>query len=246
MKNALSVFRPAFKELTKDKVNFLLTLIPILIGILIYYFLGSWLYGSVLTKGQELISSYVSEGGFGTVVYYIVAAVVSVLLFLLVNWTFVLVVSVIASPFNDLLSSRIEKTFLGKENRILSEAFNGFFSGIFGVVFNEIKKVSLILVLSIIAFLFGYIPLLAPVSLFITILLLAMGFIDYSWSRHDIRFRDCVKDVKSNLWGYSLGGVFFFVLVSIPIINLIVSPLATSYFTLLWLENNEYRSKITE
>jgi uncharacterized protein involved in cysteine biosynthesis len=73
-----------------------------------------------------------------------------------------------------------------------------------------------------------------------------MGFVDYSWSRHNIKFKDCLKDIRGHIFGYSLGGVFFFVLVSIPIINLIVSPLATSYFTLLWLENNEYRNKITE
>lgn len=246
MKNALASFKPALKELTKNKVNFILTIVPVTIGIFIYFFLGSWLYGSVLSKGQELISSYISEGGFGTVVYYIVAAVVSILLFLLVNWTFVLVVSIIASPFNDLLSSRIEKSFLGQDNDKISEAFGGFFSNIFGIIFNELKKVSLILFLSIIAFLIGYIPLLTPISLFITVILLAMGFVDYSWSRHNIKFRDCLRDIKAHMWGYSLGGVFFFVLVSIPIINLIVSPLATSYFTLLWLENNEHRNKITQ
>lgn len=246
MKNALMVFKPALKELTTSKVNFLMAIIPVFIGVGIYYLLGSWLYGTVWNKGQELIASYVSEGSFGTILYYIAAAVITVLLFLLVNWTFVLVVSIIASPFNDMLSSRIEKLHRGKKLDNVSKSFGELFKSMFKVIFNEIRKVGFIFVMSVIAFILGYIPILTPLSLFITIVLLAISFVDYSWSRHDIGFGSCLKDVRKNLWGYSLGGVFFFVLVSIPIINLIVAPLATSYFTLLWLKNNEHSSQITE
>lgn len=245
MRNALMTFKPALKELTKNKINFILTFIPVLIGVGIYYFLGSWFYGTVMNKGQDLISSYVSDGSLGTIIGYILAAVISVLLFLLVNWTFVLTISIIASPFNDMLSSRIEKSHKGEETEGISETFSNIFSKILYVITNEIKKISFIFIMSVIAFIIGYIPLLMPISLFVTVVLLAVSFIDYSWSRHDIKFSSCINDLRKNILGYGLGGAFFFVLVSVPIINLIVSPLATSYFTLLWLKNNEHSDQIT-
>jgi hypothetical protein len=81
VKNALMVFKPALKELTTSKVNFLMAIIPVFIGIGIYYLLGSWLYGTVWNKGQELIASYVSEGSFGTILYFYLLIGHSFLLF---------------------------------------------------------------------------------------------------------------------------------------------------------------------
>lgn len=246
MKNALTLLKPALQQLTKSKINFILAFIPVLIGVAIYYFLGSWFYGTVMNKGQEIIGSYITGGGFGTIIYYIIAAIVSILLFLLVNWTFVLMVSIISSPFNDMLSSRIEKNIINKEQDDISSTFSDLFKNILSVLSNEIKKVTFIFLMSVVAFILGYIPLLTPLSLFITVILLAVSFIDYSWARHNIKFSNCLSDLRRNFIGYGIGGTFFFILVSIPIVNLIVSPLATSYFTLLWLKNNEHRNKVTE
>ena len=98
----------------------------------------------------------------------------------------------------------------------------------------------------ILSLIFGYIPILTPISILITVLLLAMGFIDYSWSRHDISFSDCKIDLRRNFLSYAIGGGVFMVIVSVPIINIIVPSLATSYFTVLWIKNNEYRNQITK
>ena len=241
LKPALTSVNPALRNITKDKVNFVLALIPVSIGIALYYFLGSWIYETVMGSGQELIESYISKETWGAVVYYIAAALLSVMLFFLVNWTFVLVVALIASPFNDILSSRIEKKMRGETNLDIGPTFTRMFSKIFYTLFNEIKKILFILILSALSFFFGYIPLLAPVAVFIAIILLAVEFLDYSWSRHDMKFGECVKDLRRNLAGYSFGGAFFFMMVSVPLINLIVPSLATSYFTTLWVKNNESR-----
>lgn len=239
IKNAVTSFKPAFGNVFKDKVNMILTAIPILIGMAVYALFGNWVYGSVMQQGKSLIDQYVSEGTLGSVVYYFVALVLSVLLFFVINWTFVLLVSVISSPFNDVLSSRTEKIIKGENLESLVESFSLIGQNFIKTIFNEIKKVSFILLLSIVSMVFGYFPLLTPISVIITILLLAVQFVDYSWSRHGLTFGSCLKDLKSNLIDYGLGGGFFFLLVSIPIINLIVPPVATSYFTILWVKNNE-------
>lgn len=239
LKPALTSVNPAFKNITKDKVNFVLAAIPIVAGIALYFFLGTWIYESAMGTGNELIEQYVSKESWGTFLYYLAAALLSVMLFFMVNWTFVLVVALIASPFNDLMSSRIEKKMKGQSVDPIGPAFKTMVGKIFYTLFNEVKKISFIVFLSALSFMFGYIPLLAPIGVFLAILLLATEFLDYSWSRHDLKFKDCVRDLRKNLAGYSLGGGFFFMLVSVPLLNLLVPSLATSYFTTLWVKNNE-------
>lgn len=220
----------------------MLASVPVLIGIALYYFFGSWIYEGVMSSGQELIESYISKDSWGSALYYVAATLLSVMLFFLVNWTFVLVVTLIASPFNDLLSARIERKMRGETNLELGASLSSLFSKIFFTLFNELKKILFIISLSVLSFLFGYIPILAPIGVAIAVILLAVEFLDYSWSRHDMKFGDCLKDLKRNVFGYGFGGGFFFMMVSVPLLNLLVPSLATSYFTTLWVKNNESRN----
>lgn len=246
LKNALTTIRPASAEIFKDKVNIILAGIPVIMGILLYYFLGAWVYGSVMDQGHMLIKEYVSEGTMGQIVYYIVAAILTIMLYFLVNWTFILVVSAIASPFNDMLSTRIEKRLEGKTPDNLQKTFSEMIKRMAGTLLNEAKKISFVIFLSVLALVLGFFPILTPLSVFLSILLLSIQFLDYSWARHNIKFGSCFGDIRRHVVGYALGGAFFFIIVSIPVINLVVAPLATSYFTILWMKNNERINKITE
>lgn len=246
LKNALTSFKPASAQIFKDKVNIILAGIPVIMGILLYYFLGAWVYGSVMEQGNMLIKEYVSEGTMGQFVYYIVAAILTIMLYFLVNWTFVLVVSAIASPFNDMLSTRIEKRLEGKTPDSLQQTFSSMIKRLAGTLLNEGKKIAFVIFLSVLALVLGFFPILTPLSVFLSILLLSIQFLDYSWARHDIKFGNCFGDLRRHVIGYALGGAFFFIIVSIPVVNLIVPPLATSFFTILWMKNNERINQVTE
>jgi CysZ protein len=241
IKNAVTSFKPAFANVFRDKVNFILSAIPVLIGIILFILIGSWVYGDLMEQARGLVSNYVSDGAFGSFITYITMMVMTVLLYFIFSWTFVLIVAVISSPFNDVLSSRTEKILKGEELDTLVESFSLVGKSFVGTIINEIKKVTFIILLSLISLVFSFIPILTPLSVFITVLLLAVQFVDYSWARHGLTFKSCFKDMKSNFVDYGLGGGFFFLLVSVPIINLVVPPVATSYFTILWVKNNERR-----
>jgi CysZ protein len=213
--------------------------IPVFIGILTYYFLGSWAYKTMFTQGQKLIDQYISEGSLGSAVYFITMTLLTILLYFVISWTFVLLVSLIASPFNDLLSSRIEKKMKGEKQLNVNESVNHFFKNLMRTLGTEVLKISFIITLSLFAFLFSYIPILTPLSIFLSMLLLSIEFLDYSWSRHQMSFKGCFRDLRVNVLGYGLGGCFFFVIITLPIINLIVPSFATSYFTVLWFKNNK-------
>lgn len=242
IKNALTSFVPSINMILKNKINLLLACIPIIIGILLYWFLGSFIYEGIMGWGTQQIEQYIASSSWGSIVYYVIATILSIMLFFLVNWTFVLVVALIASPFNDIMSSRVEKLLKGQTPLDLSDSFSALRSNVIKTFLNEIKKISFIVILTLTSLFFAYIPFLTPISVFITVLLLAIEFLDFSWSRHHLTFKSCIKDIKSHIFDYAFGGAFFFILVSIPIINLIVPPLATSYFTVLWVKSNENRS----
>jgi len=239
LKNAIISFKPAVNTIYKDKTNLLFASAPVAIGLMLYYFLGTFVYGSVMNQAQVYINKFISAGAVGDVLYTIVMAILTVMLYFMISWTFVLVVSLVASPFNDILSARIEKQLDGQKLDSLPASFKVMMANFTKTIFVELKKISLIIFLSVIAFIIGFLPVLVPVSILITVILLAAQFIDYSWARNNIGFKSCVKDLTKNGLGYTLGGGFFFILVSIPIVNLLVPSLATSYFTILWVKNNK-------
>jgi CysZ protein len=220
----------SFNIYKKDKLIILLSLVPIIIGLAFYYYLGNIFYGDLLNLGNEYLKTSVGNDKLGSVLTWIFTAVLTVALFFLVNWTFVLFVSIVASPFNDLISGRVEKALMGKiEDSVDSDRF---FKKFFKIIFNEAKKISLILVLSLIAFIIGlFFP---PLAFIISAMLLAISFLDYSWSRKDLAFGECVSDVKGSFLNYMLSGCAFMGLISIPIVNLFVLPYAIVYYSVLY------------
>lgn len=245
LKNSIQAFKPSISSIVKDKVNLVLAMIPVITGIIIYWFLGKWMFTTAMSYGQNFINQYLSDGVASTVINYLIVTILTVMMYFVVNWSFVLIVSLIASPFNDIMSGRIEKSLRGESMPSMSETFSQMIGRLAKTLINEGKKVVFIGSLTVVSLLFGYIPILTPISIFIAFLLLAIQFVDYSWARHDLSVKNCVSDIRKNFLGYSLGGGVFFTLVAIPVVNLIVPPLATSYFTIVWVKNNEDLNKIT-
>jgi CysZ protein len=243
--NSFKAIGPAYKLILKDKVSLLLALIPVILGIALYAIAGKVFFSSALSYGNQYIEQYLSDGTFGQIVYYLVVSILTIMLYFIVNWTFVILLSLIASPFNDLLSSRIEKLVLGEDLPSFSSSFQGVLSNFLHTVLNEIKKIFFIVSLSLVAMFLGYIPILTPISVIVTVLLLAISYVDYSWSRNNIPFVNCRADVRKNFISYAFGGGIFMVIIAIPLLNIIVPSLATSYFTVLWVKNNEHSNQIT-
>ncbi len=238
--NSFKSFSPAFKLVYKDKTSLFLVFCPILIGFILYFFAGRAFFSYALDFGNQYIETYVKNETFGSVASFLVGSILSIIIVFIVNWTFVLIISLLASPFNDLLSTRIEKQFLNEELPGFKDSIKDASSHILSTLFNEIKKIALILIFTFIALVLSFIPFLLPISVFLTVLLLAAGYVDYSWSRHNLKFGMCFKDLLKNIIDYGVGGAFFMVIVSIPLINIFVPSLATSYFTILWVKNNEH------
>jgi CysZ protein len=230
MPNSLTSLVQSFQLLWSRKTRWPLVLGPIVLGIILYSTFFLLAYDFIGQKLQPWLVQAFNIDQMGFLVRWALMALITVIGFFLMNWTFVLVVSLFAAPFNDFLSESISDELEGKPFK----RDRGFWSEILPFVWNETKKISVIIFFSFIAFAISFIPLLIPISLWISCMLIASQFVDYSWSRDKLTAKECMNDMRKNIFPYSISGALFFLLISVPIVNLFVPAWATSHFTLLF------------
>lgn len=225
----------AFKMIFKDPINLLLALVPTVVALALYLFTVTTIYRNS-DRFVSWFRGYIYTADQATILAKILTAILIIFVFVVMSWTFVVVVGIIAAPFNSMLSSRIEKSLVthvlpdGKQ-----ETLEKIGQGLGQTFKNEFKKLIFLVLVAGVAFLLNLFPLFYPIGVFLVAVLLSVQFLDYSWSRHDLHFGSCLKDVMLNIIPYSLTGFLFLLLVTVPIINAFVPALATSYYTVLWL-----------
>jgi CysZ protein len=235
MKDMVRAIPLAFKVILKDPINLFLAIIPTLIA-LAFYLLT---IVSVYQNSDRFVSTfrgYIYTADQATLLARILTAILIIFIFVVMSWTFIIVVGIVSAPFNSMLSSRIEKSVilhsasgtrketLKKINQSLAQTFK-----------NEFKKLFFIIIVTGVAFLLNMFPLFYPVGILLLALLMAVQFVDYSWSRHELHFGSCLKDLLKNLLVYAIPGFVFLLLITIPLVNAFIPAFATSYFTILWL-----------
>lgn len=232
-------FPISLRMIFKDPINLMLTLIPTGIALSLYVFIMVSIFKNSDYLGL-MIRDWLPEPSHAGWIGKVLTTLLILFVFLLMSWTFVVVVGIIAAPFNSMLSSRIENKLCRKiVSTDKGQTLNEVFKGLTQTFKNELKKLFFIGILAVVAFLLNIFPLFYPLGMFLVATLLSIQFIDYSWSRHNLSFSSCLGDVLKNVIPYSFSGFFFLLLVTVPIINALVPALATSYFTVLWL----YRQK---
>jgi CysZ protein len=219
-----------FKLLKEDKFALLLSMIPIIIGIVLFSFLGRWAYTDLFDYLKSVATPYFQSESLGFILSYIIAILIAVILYFLISFGFVVIVTLISSPFNDLLSERVQKKYFLNIPLLKPEKKNTLL-GFIRFFFNEIKKLVLIIFLSIFAFILSFFPILFPFGVVLSGILFAINFLDYSWSRHDFTLRNCLVDFYQSGFLYILTGVVAIVFMAIPVINLLVYPLLNIVFT---------------
>lgn len=226
------------KYLYTDPMNLILGFIPVLLCGLLYGYVGKWALLDVRNTIQDKIQAFL---GFDTKSLFL-GPLIFILLFVItiffINWTFYLFASILASPFNDVLSGRVERLMLGKSEQGAKESLNVIIRKFFKTIWSETKKIIFLLFLSTAILCINLFPFLMPLSFFLSAILVAISFLDYTWSRHDLSFYSGLKNVKINFWTYLPLGIIFLFFLSIPIINVFVIPLGVSTFTVAFLLKN--------
>ena len=240
MKGILKAFPLSIKMILTDPVNFMLALFPTLVALAIYFLSIVGIYRNS-DQISVMLRGYLNSPDQASILAKVLTAILIIFVFFIMSWTFVIVVGIISAPFNSLLSSRIEQKLVQRvimdENH--AHAIEQVRSTLAQTFKNEFKKVVFLVLVAGVAFVLNLFPLFYPIGVFLIATLLSVQFVDYSWSRHDMHFGACMKDIGQNVVPYFISGAIFLALVAVPIVNALVPAFATSYFTVLWL----YRKK---
>ncbi len=231
--STITNFFLSLKYIFTDKINFMLTILPVLVGLIFYgagfYSILGWVgafkfgwLGSFFGLDSWIISGLI----------WIVKTIIGFLAYFIANWTFVIFVSAIGCFFNDYISERVEKRHIGQPLPPINQAFSKFNSKILFILMNELKKISFILFFSLLAYIINFIPFLVPVSLGLSFILVSVQFIDYTWYRHNLTFSQCLSDTNKNFFTFILSGALYFALINIPILNLFVPAIATAHYAI--------------
>jgi CysZ protein len=179
------------------------------------------------------------DAWYWTILRTLLWAVGSALLAILFLLTFTVVGNVIAGPFNDLLSEKVEELVRGVQSRP-SPGLREQIGAVGRTALEEVKRLAFYLLGSVVLLLWNLIPgmgqmLYAVSSGIWTLLFLALEFGDYYLLRHWIRFRSRWSHIWSQRWA-SLGfGAGAALLLMVPLLNLLLIPGAVAGGTLLWI-----------
>jgi CysZ protein len=233
MKKEREALSLSFKLLKSTPSAILLSLVPIIFGIGLFFLVGSFFYTTVLEASKEMLVGYFKDSTLGTVLLWLIGALLTIGLYFIVSWTFVSIVTVIASPFNDMLAGKAINFYRQSKGLSLNQEDPFSFRKIILIIINELKKISLIMTLSLASFAMGLIPLLTPLSIFLSSLLLVASYMDYYWSRTNQPFGSCFKELFGSPVRNFVNGFVFLFFITVPILNLFTIPFMVIYFTML-------------
>ncbi len=201
----------------------------IFLGFLLFTFLTPSLV-STFPKFSEVVAS--TEGKYGAL---LVGAIIA---FFLVSFFVTFFGNFLASPFNDLLSSRTEKLL---EGAVKEESFNLklFLKNAQFVIAQEMRKFLFIIFVQFSLLLIALLPMIGipfyvVMASLISWLLFAFEFIDYSLSRKKMKFVEKRKLILKN-WPLCAGfGFAVSIIMMLPLINFMLIPVAAVGATLLY------------
>ena len=148
-----------------------------------------------------------------------------------------IVANLIASPFNAVLSSRIEETLT--PGHVHPEI--GLYSMIVGAVAREISKLLYVLPRLLLLMLVSIIPLLNTLAPLLWVSfcgwMVAIQYCDYGADNNQVSFRVLRKRMALHKLSAVSFGVPINIMLAIPLVNLFLLPIAVAGGTVFWVRN---------
>ncbi len=213
-------------------------LIPFVINLLIFA-LG-------VTGGFHLFSDFVlglmpqTETWYWTALAYLIWTLTAVLAAALVFFVFTLVGNLIASPFNELLSEKVEERFFDlRQDGTFS--LGGFLREAPAILFDEGRRLGGFVLGLLVLLLLNLVPLAGPVlyllcSGLFTLFFLVLEFMSYPMGRRNIFFRERCRWIMARKFLMGGFGCGVLCLLLVPFVQFFTIPAVVTAATLLWAE----------
>ncbi|MEX2488440.1 MAG: sulfate transporter CysZ [Pseudomonadales bacterium] len=163
-------------------------------------------------------------------------AVLAAIIFLMYGFT--LVANLIASPFNAVLSTRVEQQLVGSLDDIPEIVWWKVIPRAMGrelaKIFYFLPRLLGLLILTLIP----VVNILAPILLLLfSAWMMAVEYTDYAADNNEVGFRDLRRRLAGTRVQSLLFGIFVYVLMAIPVLNLVLMPAAVAGGTVYWAKN---------
>ena len=158
---------------------------------------------------------------------------------LIIFYTFTIVANFVGSPFNSLLSEKLESELSGSLPP--SSGRQSTFASIKDALLTELQKLGYLLMWIVPLFLLTFVPI---VNLFLPVIwfifgawMLCIEYMDYPMGNHEIKFPIQREQLRQNR-ALALGfGTFIMMITAIPVLNFFAMPIAVTGATQLWVKH---------
>jgi CysZ protein len=209
--------------------------IPLIINVLVFVALfgyGITLVDNWLTAAMADLAEWLSF------LYWLVWLLVVATAVLIWFFCFTIVANIIASPFNALLSVKVEERLTGETQA--ASNFKSIIAVLPRTLAREFSKLMYYLPRLIGLVLITIIPGVNFVAPFLWLLfgawMMAVQYTDFGADNNNVRFRE-LRDRLSDERMTSLSfGIIVYLMIAIPLLNLVVMPAAVAGGTVFWVE----------
>ncbi len=234
-KNGLTYFIQGIKIMMMPGLK-RFVLLPILVNIIVIGTAFTWLF-TQFSGWINMIMSYVPS--WLNWLSYLLWPVLIILTLLFFGYFFGTLANIIASPFNGLLSEKVEEILTG--NKLEDGSWAEFAKDVPRMIKRELSRLGYYLPRALLLFVLFFIPLIgqiiAPILWFIFgAWMMAIQYCDYPFDNHKISF----NTMKAQLYKDKACSVSFGAIISvctmIPLINLVVMPISVCGATAMWVD----------
>jgi len=203
--------------------------------ILIPFTINLIVFSLAIYFGLDFFNSFIThhipqgEAWYWFLLNYLLWIIAILLTAVLVFFTFAVIGSLVASPFNDILSEKTEAILTGRQRE---EPFrlSVFLQDARRTLFDETRKILLFVLVMVLLLLLNLIPvvgsLLYPIlSAGLTIFFLVVEYTGYTFTRKHLSFKDqrrYISQNKSLLFGFGTG---LLLVLAIPLFQFLCIPL---------------------
>ncbi len=212
-------------------------LLPLLINVLLFAlgvvillsYAGGWVNGAVNQLPHWLAWAA-----------WLLWLVLTLLVIMSVFWGFNFIANMIAAPFNGLLAEKTQQLLTGKP--VDGGHWSDLIAMVPGTLARECHKWMYFFPRVMLLFVLGWVPVVNLIMPWIWLLfgawMMAIQYVDYPMDNNKISFKVMTQRLgKKKLLHLSFGGAVSLMLL-VPLVNLLVMPIAVVGATLLWVERH--------
>lgn len=169
-------------------------------------------------------------------IYWLVWGIALIIVLLLVFFVFTIVANIIASPFNALLSIKVEQALTGRAP--VSEVSVWMIMP--RAVTRELAKVLYMVPRLIGLMILTVIPVVniisAPLWLLFGAWVMVLQYVDYAADNNDVSIADLLGRLRRRRFHSLMFGLPAYLLLTLPVVNLILMPVGVAGGTRFWVE----------